>query len=83
VLVARSRWSLPYHRARMELLLDDGVVQYRSDRRWPAPRPARFAARYRVGRALGVAAPGTLDHFLVERYALFARDRRGAYPVRT
>ncbi|WP_437625860.1 YqjF family protein [Sorangium sp. So ce1151] len=74
VLVARAGWGLPYHFASMALESRDGEVHYRSERRWPGPVPARFEARYRVGAAIDgrVAAPGTFEHFLAERYLLFA-----------
>ncbi|WP_242516104.1 YqjF family protein [Sorangium cellulosum] len=76
VLVARAGWHLPYHHASMDLETRGGEVHYRSERRWPGPVPARFAARYRVGAPLGAAAPGTLEHFLAERYLLFAASGR-------
>ncbi len=61
VVVARSGWKLPYHKANMELRVDGDSVHYRSERRWPAPKPADFTAEYRIGRALGTAPPGTLE----------------------
>jgi uncharacterized protein len=74
VVAARVGWHLPYHYASMDLESRDGEVHYRSERRWPGPVPARFDARYRVGAAVDgrVAAPGTFEHFLAERYLLFA-----------
>lgn len=80
VAIARTGWSLPYHKARMDLREQDGVVTYTSERRWPQPKPAVFSARYRVTgdpQHPRVAAPGTLDHFLVERYVLFAQREDG------
>lgn len=74
VVVARSGWKLPYHKAKMELLEDEDEIRYRSERSWPEPKPAVFRGRYRLGEARGTAAPGTLDHFLVERYVLFTHD---------
>src|SRR5690606_32311415 len=73
VTVARTGWGLPYHRARMRLDVDGDAVAYESDRRWPGPKPARFSARYRAVGHVRRAAPGTLEHFLLERYVLFAR----------
>jgi uncharacterized protein YqjF (DUF2071 family) len=72
VIVARTGWDLPYHRASMDLADRDGVVHYTSRRRWPGPKPAHFEARYRVGERRACAVAGTFDHFLVERYVLFA-----------
>ncbi|MCA9623087.1 MAG: DUF2071 domain-containing protein [Myxococcales bacterium] len=75
VVVARVGWKLPYHKAAMSLEEeDDGWVRYHSERRWPAPKPAVFAARYRVGEPSGRAPVGTLEHFLVERYVLFTME---------
>jgi hypothetical protein len=34
--------------------------------------PASFSARYRVGAKLGASEPGSLQHFLAERYLLYA-----------
>jgi uncharacterized protein YqjF (DUF2071 family) len=83
VSIARIGWHLPYHKARMELGSDaEGVVHYASDRRWPKPKPARLQARYRVGEGQPRRAePGTLDHFLIERYVLFAARGDGAMRV--
>ncbi len=74
VVVARSGWKLPYHKATMELVEDGDEIRYTSERRWPAPKPATFRGRYRLGGPLDRAVPGTLDHFLVERYVLFTHD---------
>jgi uncharacterized protein len=52
-------------------------VRYRSRRRWPRTPAADLAARYRIGAAIGPARPGTLEHFLVERYLLYAETRQG------
>jgi uncharacterized protein YqjF (DUF2071 family) len=72
VVAARTGWHLPYHRASMALHEHDGEVRYQSRRLWPGPKPADLALRYRVGERLEEAVPGTLQHFLVERYLLFA-----------
>ena len=72
VIAARAGWHLPYHRASMDLAIEGDTVRYRSRRLWPGPKPAELAATYRIGEPLGHAAPGTFEHFLVERYLLFA-----------
>ncbi len=72
---ARTIFGLPYFTARMQCeRRADGVhfASERSDRRAPA---ARFVASW---VAVGPSAPagrGTLEHFLVERYCLFAMRR--------
>ncbi len=81
VAVARAGWGLPYHKAQMQIREVDGWIHYTSERRWPAPKPACFRAAYRVTGDLArprVAEPGTLEHFLVERYVLFAPTADGS-----
>lgn len=77
VVAARAGWSLPYHRASMDLVRSGDEVTYRSRRLWPGPRPAELDLRYVVRDAIGPATPGTFEHFLAERYVLFARNRKG------
>jgi uncharacterized protein YqjF (DUF2071 family) len=80
VVAARTGWHLPYHRASMTLEAQlhestgEGEVVYQSRRLWPAPRPAELDLRYRVGERLGAARAGTFEHFLAERYLLFAKQ---------
>jgi uncharacterized protein YqjF (DUF2071 family) len=75
---ARFLLNLPYFDADMNVESSAGVVDYasvRTHRRAPA---AAFKARYRPIGEPYEASPGTLDHFLVERYCLFTHDdRRG------
>jgi uncharacterized protein YqjF (DUF2071 family) len=74
VLGARTFFSLPYHFARMDLVREDGgTIRYRSERRWPGPRPARLALRYGPVGPSAPAQPGTVEHFLIERYILYAQ----------
>jgi uncharacterized protein YqjF (DUF2071 family) len=74
VLGARWCWHLPYFRARMSLRRGEGgTIAYRSERLWPGPRPAGCQIRYRPTGRVETAAGGTLDHFLIERYVLYAR----------
>lgn len=77
VLAARAGWDLPYHRASMDLQINGNEVRYSSRRLFPGPKPADLSVRYQIGEALGPAAPGTFEHFLAERYILFARGRKG------
>ena len=84
---ARRFWHLPYHRARMRLggvdrepKPDDPppgtVITYESERLGPGPMPASCAIRYEPRGRPSAAAEGTLEHFLAERYILYARGRR-------
>ena len=73
---ARLGFGLPYFAADMATSRTGDRVDYRSrrtDRRAP---PARFEASWRAAGPAAVAADGSLEQFLVERYSLFA-VRRG------
>ena len=72
VIAGRLGWRLPYHLATVRRLREGRTLAFRSRRRWPGPVPAQLAARCRVGAPIGAAQPGTLEHFLVERYLLYA-----------
>ena len=74
VVGARTIWRLPYHFARMGMARSPGgLVAYDSERRWPGPKPAACHLLYgpRPDSAPGAATPGSLDHFLAERYILY------------
>lgn len=78
--VRGARWTfhLPYFDARMRLDHEaDGWLRYRSERTHRRAAPATFAARYRPAGDVYAAAIGTFDHWLIERYCLYAADRRG------
>ncbi len=74
---ARIGFGLPYFHARMAMRSRDGVVDY-AVRRVAGPRGA-LAVRYEVGDALGPSAPGTLEHFLIERYLLHVERQGGLW----
>jgi uncharacterized protein YqjF (DUF2071 family) len=80
VAVARAWFGLPYHRATMSCEPDgaDGI-RYSNRRvaRSQGAAAAEFRARYRPTGGAAPARSGTLEHFLVERYCLYAKDRRG------
>lgn len=103
VIAARCGWHLPYFRAQMQLERTGDQIRYSSHRKWPGPAGAGCQIEAEFGELLGagdpdrplspgMALPGTLEHFLVERYVLYSRDRRGRlfsgrvyhrpYPVR-
>ena len=82
VAVKLARWTyrLPYHLARMRMDPPDGaadprVIAYESERLRPAPLPARCRLRYEPTGNPAPAEPGTLEHFLAERYILYAHAR--------
>jgi uncharacterized protein YqjF (DUF2071 family) len=78
VRVARRFFHLPYVYAQMSCRSDGEAIVYRSERPGPGPR-ARFAARYEPVGPPCPAESGTLDHFLTERYCLYARTPRGDF----
>lgn len=83
VEVARWNWHLPYFHAEMDLRRDGDVVRYSSRRiDHRSPRRADVDISARIGERLnpepGVSVEsGTLEHFLAERYILYANDHRG------
>jgi uncharacterized protein len=72
VAAARLSFHLPYFRARMTCDEDDGWIQYNSERAHPGAPGASFEVRYRPTREGFEAPPGTLVHFLTERYCLYS-----------
>ena len=70
VQAARIGWQLPYHHATMSTSHVGDVVDYQSRRR--GQDEAALQVRYRIGQPLGPSSPGTLQHFLLERYLLYA-----------
>lgn len=79
VEVARAWFRLPYFRASMRTAECDGWIDYASERRDSRGAAATLSARYRgVGPA--PAPRGSLEHWLTERYCLFA-ERRGTLQV--
>ena len=74
VLGARLLFGLPYYLAKMHTEPSQGGISYGLKRF--ARNGPEFSVRYRLGRALGPAAPGSLEFWLAERYLLYV-ERRG------
>ncbi len=72
VVGARLGVHLPYFRATMRVMKHGATVTYRSERWAMAGGPAVFAATYEPAGAAFMPQPGTLDHFLTERYCLYS-----------
>ncbi len=72
VWAARRFFHLPYFRAAMSCAARGTDIEYRSQR--PA---AAFAASYGPSSSVFAAAPGSLEHFLTERYCLYAQAPDG------
>ncbi len=70
---ARLAYKLPYFRADMAIGRLDGGLRYRSERNGAALR-----ATYAPTGPAAPPAPGTLEHWLTERYCLYTVNRRGA-----
>lgn len=77
VKVARALWHLNYHGAEMAFEREGDVVRYRS-RRLSGSHQSYIEARLAGGRTPPrQAEAGTLEHFLVERYLLYASAGAG------
>ena len=76
VWAARRFFYLPYYHARMSLEGLPEKVGYPSFR-LSDPRGLEFVADYEPTSAPYTAEPGTLEHWLTERYCLYARSPRG------
>lgn len=74
IWVARGLYRLPYVYARMNVEHDGARIDYRSMR----PTGQGFEGSYQPDGPVVNSAPGTLEHFLTERYCLYARSRSGA-----
>jgi uncharacterized protein len=74
VAAARLSYRLPYRHARMGITRERGDVVYRSR---AVGAPAALRAVYAPTGEARPPAPGTLEHFLTERYCLYTTDRRG------
>jgi uncharacterized protein len=72
VAAAGLSFHLPYFRARMTCSEVDGWIQYKSERAHPGAPSASFEGRYRPAGKCFEAQPGTLAHFLTERYCLYS-----------
>jgi uncharacterized protein YqjF (DUF2071 family) len=80
VRAARAAFHLPYYDARMACAPDKGArdgIRYSSLRTHAGAAPAQFVARYRPAGPVFRATPGGVEHFLTERYCLYAADRAG------
>jgi uncharacterized protein len=68
VWAARSTYRLPYYFANMEVREKDDWINYHSSRKSPS---ADLRAQYRPSRPVELRTPGTLEHWLTERYCLY------------
>jgi uncharacterized protein YqjF (DUF2071 family) len=71
VTAARTATGLPYFHARMSHARDGTDIEYASARIDSTAPSAGFRARYRPTGDVSRSQPGSLEHFLTERYSLF------------
>lgn len=76
VLAARLWFNLPYFHAQMSLAAEGSQIHYRSQRKHNNAPSADFVGSYLPASDIFTAQPGTLDHWLTERYCLYALDHR-------
>jgi uncharacterized protein YqjF (DUF2071 family) len=72
VQAARAVWKLPYYHARMEMERREDRVKYTLQR---SGCRVRHQVCYQAGDLLEASAPGSLQHFFLERYLLFVERR--------
>ncbi len=74
---ARTFFHLPYMSAEIRVSRDHGSIRYESRRRDPRGGEGDFLGSYRPEGGAYLAEPGSLEHWLTERYCLYAVDARG------
>jgi uncharacterized protein YqjF (DUF2071 family) len=79
VAAARATFHLPYFRARMRCREAGGWIEYQSERSHPGAPKADFEGCYRGAGDFFQAQPGTLEHFLTERYCLYSASKGRIY----
>jgi uncharacterized protein len=77
VEAARLLFHLPYFDAQMAIRRDGEWVDYTSARTHRGAPAATFRGSYRPIGPVYRSAPGTIDHWLTERYCLYSANRRG------
>lgn len=77
VRAARLWYGLPYYYARIQCAPVGSRIAYHSTRQHRRALPATFTATYAPTGEVFQATPGTLEHWLTERYCLYASDRHG------
>lgn len=77
VAVARAWFHLPYYRARMRCDRRGDAVEYASERTHAGAPPAIWRGTYEPTGPVFRSRPGSLEHWLTERYCLWARAKDG------
>jgi uncharacterized protein YqjF (DUF2071 family) len=71
---ARRIYRLPYFHARMAIRGRGDEIDFASERTQSDGPPARLAVGYEAAGPAFEPAPGSLEHFLTERYCLYTLD---------
>ena len=74
---ARRFFHLPYFRARISIQRRQQGFRYEAQRKLRGHSAVRFEVNYAPTSAVHESQPGTLEHFLTERYCLYAQSREG------
>ena len=74
VIGARLLYGLPYLHARMQHGTEGEEIWYRAERN----PETRFEGRYGPSGPVNLSRPGSLEHFLTERYCLYVGGAQGA-----
>jgi uncharacterized protein len=77
VLGARAALNLPYYHADMSIRTRSSAVRYESRRTHRQAPAAIFRGSYTPAGAPFEASPGTIDHWLTERYCLYGQRGSG------
>ncbi|MEM7227395.1 MAG: DUF2071 domain-containing protein [Planctomycetota bacterium] len=78
---ARAVWNLPYYRARIRIVRINDQIEYTVQRRARSldGRSPVLGTTWEIGDPLPPSEPGTLEHFLTERYVMFMQKRDGSF----
>lgn len=82
VTAARTLFRLPYFYADITREQHGQTTLYSASRESEGGAHAEFSATWTAGEELSMAAPGSLDFFLVERYCLYTADGDQLYRAR-
>lgn len=77
VWAARKFFCLPYYHARMSMRREDGRVAFKSQRRSGTEILPSFEGEYEPISDPKHPEPGSLEHFLAERYCLYTQHHDG------
>ena len=76
--LARMTFHLPYNWADMKMACTDTSISYQSSRK---NEEAEFVGRYQPVSEVRLAEPGSLEHWLTERYCLYSQSTQGTICV--